>query len=117
MANPRLTLTPQLIVANGGAVLTMVAADAADGMKFVNNGRTELVIENGDAADKTVTITSVPCSHGRLGDVVVTATAGKTTIIGPLDPSLFNQTSGADMGSVYFSISDATSVTVGARCS
>ena len=115
MPNPRLTLTVQLIAANSGAALTMVAADAADGMKFPNDGRTELLIENGDSSAKTVTITSVPCSHGRLGDLVLTVGAGAREIIGPLDPSLFNQTSGADMGSVYFGISDATSVTVGAR--
>lgn len=106
----RTAITPQ---AAGGAV-TFGAADATNGMRFVNDGKTVLIVKNASAAAITVTVRSVPCSHGRLGDLIVTvpATTGEA-VIGPFAKDLFDQQS-TDLGNVYVDFSASASVTVAA---
>jgi hypothetical protein len=91
-----------------GTVLSYVAADAANGMEFSNSGEEVLHVKNSDTAGKTVTLKSVPCSHGRYGDLSITVAAGEERVIGPFDTHLFNQQN----GKVNVDFSAATSVTV-----
>lgn len=96
-----------------GVAPTYAAADSANGMSFTNDGRTVLHVKNGGASPITVTIVSVPCSHGRTGDISVTIANGAEKIIGVFDKALFNQ-SGADAGKVFVNFSASASVTVAA---
>jgi hypothetical protein len=91
---PRTAIALQTITRNAGAVLTEVTPDAVNGNNFVNDGKTELVVHNGDAAPHTCTVRSVACSHGRTGDIVTVVAAGKRAVIGPLDQNAFNQPDG-----------------------
>ncbi|MFC5528472.1 hypothetical protein [Cohnella yongneupensis] len=93
-----------------GTTKTYVAADAANGMEFVNTGEEFLEVKNGAGASMTVTIVSVPCSHGRTGDLVITVGAGAEVAIGPFVDYLFNQSN----GKVNVNFSSATSITVAA---
>jgi len=114
---PRTNITLQEVGKNKGAELTDVNADQANGMMFDNDGRTELIIHNGDGSTRTVTGVSVACSHGRTLDVAVPVATLKRGILGPLDPDIFNQKSGTDIGKVYvdFSAGTTTAVKVHAR--
>ena len=107
----RTALAVQTIAPNGAAALTTVTPDAANGMYWPNTGHEELVVVNNDAASKTVTIHSVPCSHGRTGDMVLTVLAGAVEFVAPLDPAIWNQSD----GTVYVDFSASTSVKVGVR--
>ena len=106
----RTAIALQAVVRGTGAQLTEVAADAANGMMFPNDGDTELVVVTGGTGIN-VTIRSVPCSHGRSGDQVVAVAANKRAVFPKWDPALFNQ-SGTDQGNVYVDFSAGTSVTV-----
>lgn len=108
---PRTAIAVQTVQANKAAQLTSVTPDAVNQNNFVNDGNTELVVHNGDAAAKTVTIASVPCEHGRTGDVAQVVAAGERAILGPFDKLLFNQ---AD-GTVNVDWSASTNVKVAAR--
>src|SRR3954471_18918783 len=94
-------LAVQEIPKNSGAVLASAGADQANGNKFPNDGKTVLEVLNGDGVSRTVTVTSVACSHGRTGDVAVPIAAGAQAVIGPFDGEAFNQKSGADLGWIY----------------
>lgn len=107
----RTALAIQSIPANSGAQLTSATPDAGNGNYFPNDGQTVLVVYNGDASSKTVTVVSVPCSHGRSGDVAVTVAAGAQAELGPFQTDTFNQ---AD-GTVQVNWSASTSVKVTAR--
>lgn len=98
---------------NHGSVTLAATAAHADGNAFVNDGKTLLIVRNGDVAPKEVTVKSVPCSHGRAGDVVKTVAAGATAVLGPFDQSGFNQ-AGADVGKVFVDYDAVTTVTVDA---
>jgi hypothetical protein len=107
----RTAIAVQQVQKNKGGALTFAAADQANGMSFPNDGNTLLRVKNTSGSPITVTVASVPCSHGRTSDIVqsVAATTGDAQI-GPLDPALFNQ-SGAV---VNVDFSAATGVTVAA---
>lgn len=96
----RTSLPLQQISSNNGAQLTQAGADQANGNLFVNDGKTRLVVQNGDGVSRTVTVRGVPCSHGRSVDLAVPVAAGALAVIGPFAQDLYNQT-GADLGSVY----------------
>lgn len=91
---PLTSIAVQAIAKNAGAELVDVNADQANGNKFLNDGRTRLVITNGDGSPRTATVTSVADPFGRTGDVAVIVTNGKSAVIGPFDPLLFNQADG-----------------------
>lgn len=111
----RTAIVIQTVLENAALQPLFSAADAANGMAFPNDGKTELIVINGDASSKTVTLTSVPCSHGRTQDLAVVVAAGKTAVFPKLDPALWNQpVGGTDGGSVRVDFSAATSVTVAA---
>jgi hypothetical protein len=92
-----------------GVAVTYGAADAANGNYFVNTGEQLLHVKNGSGASITVTVVSVPCSHGRTSDVTVTVPASGDRIIGPFPNELFNQ---VDTNQVNVNFSAGTSVTV-----
>jgi hypothetical protein len=98
--------------------VTLTAADSANGMMFLNDGKTVLVVINNDVAAKTVTVVSVPDENGRTGDIVlvVPAAAGGfpgIAITDQLPTALFTQQS-TDAGNVYVSFSAATNLKVAA---
>lgn len=103
---------------NGISNLTLTAADSVNGMMFVNDGRTILVVLNNDVSSKTVTIVSVPDENGRTGDIVLTVPAAVggfpgVAITDQLPTALFTQQA-TDPGNVYVTFSAATSVKVAA---
>jgi hypothetical protein len=88
---------------------TFVAADSL-GDSFTNHGRTIFHVKNGDAAAKSVTITSNPCNYGEIHDVVVSVPAGEERQIGAFNERRFND----DNYEVNVSYDSVTSVTVAA---
>lgn len=87
------------------------AAAAAGGDEFSNGGRTYLHVKNGSAASVDVTADSKKqCDQGYDHDVVVAVPAGQERLIGPFDPTRFNNSSGR----VNVSYSAVASVTVAA---
>lgn len=106
----RTALSVQTVVVTG-LEATYTAANVDGHAIAGNTGELFLHVINGDAADKTVTIQTPAVFKGiALADVAVVVTAGEERLIGPFDPSLFNQ---AD-GTVYVDYSATTSVTVAA---
>ena len=105
----RSALTVQQLV-NTGLAPSYGAFDAA-GMYFVNDGNVMLHIKNSGTI-KALTI-ATPAKVAGLDiaeDIVsIPATTGDK-MIGPFDPSVFNQ----DAGVVYIDVDSATGVTVAA---
>ena len=95
----------------GGAAVTMAAASGG-GDKVAPNKRGALLVTNGDASSKTVTI-AVPgnTKYGQANpDVAVVVAAGVTKLIGPFASDLADPTD----GKVAITYSAVTSVTVAA---
>lgn len=97
-----------------GTDLTMSGASAG-GDQFANNGNRYLIISNGDASSKDVTVTAQNTSYefgvsGKVTkeDQVLSVTAGSVGIMGPFPKSAFNDSS----GNVQITYSDVTSVEV-----
>lgn len=110
MARTSLAVT-QITVA--GTTPSYSAADSANGMALAsNNGNTWLHVKNTGGSPCTVTLTT-PYTVGGVAvtdpTVSVIATSGDK-LIGPLDPTVFNQ---AD-GTVYVDFSTSSGVTVAA---
>ncbi|MFK7695405.1 hypothetical protein [Paenibacillus sp. HJGM_3] len=110
---PRTAIPIQTNNFQGGANVTLGAADSVNGMQFPNDGDTTLMVRNAGGSAITVTVVSVPDEAGRTGDLALSVTAGGVAIFGPFRPAWWNQ-SGADAGKVNVNFSSATSVTVGA---
>lgn len=92
---PRTSLAVQTIVRNSGAQCAEPGADQANGNVFINDGKTRLIIRNGDASPRTATVRSVLCSHGRSGDITCgPIAAGTSAECGPFDIPLYNQSDG-----------------------
>lgn len=86
-------------------------AAAGGGNTFKNDGKTFFHIKNGAGSDVTVTFTTPGTVAGvAIADPAVVVTAGEERMIGPFEPSIFNNASGL----VAASYSSATSVTVAA---
>lgn len=103
------TLTVQQVSLNGMAP-AFSAATATDGDAFQNDGNVLLEVKNTSAGVVTITIPT-PAKVGGLDVADVSVTVPATTgdrIIGPFDPTIFNQ---AD-GSVYVNNSAASGVTL-----
>ena len=95
------------------ADLTWTSADQANGMYFNNDGNTVLIVWNGDAASKTVTIAGVANSRTFNAAPSNAATVGANdefNIAGFFDTKAFNQTD----GSVNVDFSADTSVKIAA---
>jgi hypothetical protein len=107
MARIQLPITDSSLT---GAATTYTAVDGVDGNYFTNTGSEYLIVKNGSASSVTVTIKSVPCSHGRTGDAVVSIPASGERTIGPFPRELFNQPS-PNWKNVNVDFSAATSVT------
>lgn len=109
----RTLIAATTVPANGGeAAITWTNADAVNGMYFANDGKTVLLIKNGDVATHTATVTSVADPFGRTGDVAMATIAGATNAAGPFPPNLFTQRDGT--GQVLVGFDAGTSVTVAA---
>jgi hypothetical protein len=81
--------------AAAGVVLTMTAADVANGNKFTASGNDLIVVENTGGAPYTFTITSTADSLGRTGHITAQAiAAGASYIVGPLPLAGWVQTDG-----------------------
>lgn len=103
-------LTVQTAGFGGLADVNFVAAGAG-GDSFVNNGQVVLIVKNGDASPKTVTINSQQlCSQGFDHDISVVVAAGDEALIGKFPTGRFNDTT----GSVLITYSAVTNVTVAA---
>jgi hypothetical protein len=100
---------------HGGEVedITFTAADAANNMIFVNDGKTRLVIKNGHTGSLDVVIKSVSCEHGRTGDLTISTTNAKESIAGPFPTNLWNQ-GGSDAGKVHVDIATDTNLSLAA---
>jgi len=97
-------------ISHAGLNPNFVAADVG-GDEFANGGRTMLYVKNEGASQITVTIDSAkPCNYGFDHDLTVDIPAGEDRIVGPFDPSRFNNSSAR----VAVTYSDVTSVTVAA---
>lgn len=104
----RSVITPQEI-ANSGIVPSYGAGNSVDGHSFVNDGNMFVHVKNGGGAPINVTLI-VPAKVGGLTitNPVIAVTNGTEKMIGPFDPTLFNQATGI----VYLDLSAATSVTL-----
>lgn len=97
------------VPSTSGASTNFISADAINGMYFKNTGEELLLVKNDGTAAVTVTVISVPCSHGRTAHEVVTVNVGETKVIGEFEKSLFNQPGTLN---VHVDFSAATGVTV-----
>lgn len=88
-----------------------LAAAAAGGDSFPNDGRVFLYARNGDVSDKTVTIATQKTVDGKaVADDAIVVTAAEERMIGPFPPGLYNDSNGR----VQVTYSAETSVTVAA---
>lgn len=103
----RTTIVPQA-PAPAGTIPTYAAADAANGMQFVNSGRTIFHVKNGGGGSINVTIATPGSVDGlALPDQVIAVGAGAEKMWSGR-PAVYQQ---AD-GYTYVDFSGATSVTV-----
>ena len=89
----RTAIAVQEIGLNAGATVTWTNSDQANGMIFANDGRTVLLVKNGDASARVVTVASVADEAGRIGDQVPSVAAAATYCFGPLRPAWWSQRS------------------------
>lgn len=109
MARTALTVQSAAI---SGLTPSYAAGDLANGHEFVNDGNTMLHVKNTGGGACTVTLQTPGKVAGvDISDptVVVPATTGDK-MIGPFDPTVFNQSGGL----VYVDISTGTGVTLAA---
>jgi len=94
------------------ASITWTSADSVNGMSFVNDGQTVLLVKNGDAASKTVTVSGV--ANSRTFNIApskaYSVNANNSAAAGLFQRDAFNQSTGV----VHVDFSAATNVTVAA---
>ena len=109
---PRVALTASTAAGWGGGILdiTPTAVNTPDGNSFVNTGVEKIVVANGSGGTVTVTV-AIPASARSLNGLITQKTyaiaATKTAVLGPFEPSIFNQPTGF----VHVDWSSGTSVT------
>jgi hypothetical protein len=109
---PRTSLTVNSGAAYAGSVLdiAVAAVDQPNGNSFANTGLEKVIVVNGSGGSLTVTV-AIPANQRSLGGLATSKTYSvsnsKTAILGPFDPSIFNQTTGV----VNIDWSTGTSVT------
>lgn len=95
---PRDTLVIQELGAEGSQYDAAVAfTDFVDAneMDFDNVGGNVLIwIENSGAGSQTATFKTVADPFGRSGDMDVAVVNGKTAVVGPFNPMVWNQSDG-----------------------
>ena len=74
--------------------LTWVAADPTNGNAVTLMGDEILLVRNDDTAGQLVTVSSVPDSAGRTGDVSATVAAGAYAVFGPVKATGWRQSDG-----------------------
>jgi hypothetical protein len=100
------TITPTSVL-DTGVEMTLAAA-SGDGHKFANTGDEIVVVTNDYTATVTLTVVTGGTAGGHpIDDVDIELEAGETTLAGPFETAIFNQTSGSDAGRVYLTF-DAT---------
>ena len=104
------------IVATGlsksGIATTLVAAHTDDNM-FINTGRTFVIINNADVAEKDVTfVTPLEVDGQGVADKIVAIPATSDRLIGPFPPALYNQTAAPDIGKVHVNFEDFADATI-----
>ena len=110
---PRTVIEGTNVDPQESVTLNFADADAMNGMMFLNDGSSVLVVRNeNDMDDVEVTIVAVPDEAGRAVDYVETVEAGDEQIFGPLRPAWWNQTVG-NVGFVYVDFDDDTDISVG----
>jgi hypothetical protein len=96
-----------------GTVPTYAAANV-DGNSFTNDAKTWVHAKNGSGGSITLTFVSPGTEDGlAIADHTVAIAAGAEKVICDLGEGTFEQTSGADRGSVYLDYSGVTSLTIG----
>jgi len=109
---PRATLTAVTAPGWGGGITDIAAGavDSAQGNEFQNTGIEKLVVVNGSGGSLTVTV-AIPATPRSIQGLITTKTftvaTGKTAVLGPFEPSIFNQAN----GNVNVDWSTGTSVT------
>ena len=102
---PRVDITVQALDPTG-VFTAEQSGDSANNHVMANNGEVVIVARNADgAAPHTVTLVT-PGTVGGLAitDQAVSVPASSTRFIGPLDPDVYDQPSGADTGKVYVNV-------------
>lgn len=108
------TLLPSIEIENPGVEMALTAANV-DG-DAIDSGRVILVVTNGGGAPITVTAVTTATTYGfEVEDSETVIANGDTAIIGPFEPTVFNQPTGSAFpGKVFVNYSAVTSVTRGA---
>lgn len=110
---PRTVITVTNLDPQKSVGLTLEDADAMNGMMFVNDGTSALVVKNDGAMDPVqVTIVAVPDEAGRAVNYVKTVDAGTTEVFGYYLPAWWNQTA-QNFGYIYVDFDDDTDIKVG----
>lgn len=108
----RTEITVQNGTIAGATLVTEVAADSGNGMQFTNDGNTILLLSNEHGSNSyTVSLPTINSDRfGRTKTVSQAVAAGRLAIIGPLDPGIFNNSS----GKVEVDLTGSTSLVVAA---
>ena len=64
----------------GSLVITLAAADAVNGNKFIATGKEIILAQNTDSSTHHITITSAPDALGRTADIASYAVAGSAFV-------------------------------------
>lgn len=98
-----------------GVEITETPVDSANGMMFLNDGMTLIVLRNSNVSmDVTVTAVAVEDEAGRAVDFVLNVDSQKLGFIGPLRNAWWNQRSGVDIGKVYLDFDIDTDISIAA---
>ena len=108
------TLLAVTNISRSGVTDTLAAANS-DGSRFSNDGHVFLEVANGGTSPITVTFETPGTVDGlAISDLAVAVPTSTTKMIGPFQPSLFNQIAGSYTGYVFVTYSSVTTVTVAA---
>jgi len=96
------------VIAPTGIVPTAFTPAQVEGHYFPNNGATFLLVTNGSQSSINVTAVSALTVEGlAVADSVVAVGAGVTKLLGPFNPTIFND----ENGNMTVTFSAVTSVT------
>ena len=111
MAYTNLAIQP---ITRSGLKPTYTSATLTDGEMWSNTGTEFIHIINGGGSACVVTlVTPATISGLAIEDKTVSVPAGERHMIGPFDPSLYNNPNGeTDPGKMYVTYDQTTSVTV-----
>lgn len=90
----RTAIVVQDIKAYEGKVPTFAAVDDANGMEFINDGRTILLVKAGVAGAGAVTVLGVQDDNRRIGNTVLTLANDDDGYIGSFPLDLYGQAGG-----------------------